>query len=141
MANSPSATGPSPPPGWYPDPQNPAGGARWWDGTQWLPNVGPAPSSVVLAPGGFDPNVPMLRGPVPASPATGIRSLYHRNPSTAVTLILCLIYVVIGATTKAVFLGIAPVFMTVRAFQRKEQYAAVAAVAAVLAVVLAVAHL
>jgi len=83
----------------------------------------------------------MLRGPVPAAPAAGIKGLYHRNPSTAVTLILCVIYVVIGATTNVVFLGIAPVFMTVRAFHRKEQYAAVAAVAAVLAIVLAVAHL
>ena len=83
----------------------------------------------------------MPRGPTPAAPATGVNGLYHRNPSTAVTLILCVIYVIIGATTKVVFLGIAPVFMTVRAFQRKEQYAAVAAVAAVLAVVLAVAHI
>ncbi len=83
----------------------------------------------------------MLREPVPAAPATDIKGLLHRNPSTAVTLILCVIYVVIGAATKVVFLGIAPVFMTVRAFQRKEQYAAVAAVAAVLAVVLAVAHI
>lgn len=72
---------------------------------------------------------------------TGIRGLVHRNPSTAVTLVLCVLYVIIGATTKVVFLGIAPVFMTVRAFQRKERYAAVAAVAAVLAVALAIAHI
>jgi hypothetical protein len=31
-----------PPPGWYPDP---AGGVRWWDGTQWTTATPPPPRS------------------------------------------------------------------------------------------------
>jgi hypothetical protein len=78
---------------------------------------------------------------MPAAPATGLKAVFHHNPNTAITLIFCAIYVVLGITTKVVFLGIAPVFTTVRAFQQKEQYAGVAAVGAVLAIVLALAHI
>jgi uncharacterized protein DUF2510 len=134
MAITPPPSGPSTPPGWYADPQNPAGATRWWDGTQWSSHVGPPP-------GGTAPYPTMPPGPTPAPPATGMKGLYHQNPNTAITLLFCAIYVVLGITTKVVFLGIAPVFMTVRAFQRKEQYAAVAAVAAALAIVLALAHI
>ena len=32
---------PSPPPGWYPDPQG--GGLRWWDGQRWTEHVADRP--------------------------------------------------------------------------------------------------
>ena len=96
---------------------------------------------VTYPPGGVAPYPIVPPGPTPAAPATGMKGLYHQNPNTAITLIFCVIYLVLGITTKVVFLGIAPIFMTVRAFQRKEQYAAVAAAAAALAIVLALVHI
>lgn len=33
-----------PPPGWYPDPTDPAGGYRWWNGHTWTDDTQPAPS-------------------------------------------------------------------------------------------------
>jgi hypothetical protein len=44
--NSPH-TSPLPPPGWYPDPEQP--GQRWWDGTTWGP-VAPEPLVRPVAP-------------------------------------------------------------------------------------------
>ncbi|MBJ7331616.1 MAG: DUF4870 domain-containing protein [Solirubrobacteraceae bacterium] len=49
-----SATGqPSPPPGWYPDPQG-QGAERWWDGTQWTANQRPV--GVVVGPRPMSPS-------------------------------------------------------------------------------------
>ncbi len=45
VASAPGAAPavPLPAPGWYPDPSNPAGPARWWDGTQWGGQAAPPP--------------------------------------------------------------------------------------------------
>lgn len=40
MAPPPMGPPLGPPPGWYPDP---AGGVRWWDGTQWTSATPPPP--------------------------------------------------------------------------------------------------
>jgi len=43
--------GPTPPPGWYPDPQSPAQ-TRFWDGVRWTERTSPAGPPPAYAPGG-----------------------------------------------------------------------------------------
>ena len=137
MANTPSSTGPTTPPGWYPDPQNPAGGTRWWDGTQWSSKVGPAPTYPGQAPVGVAPSMTVPPAPRPIPPATGLMGLYQQNQFSALTVAISLVYLVVGAAIHVVFFGIIPVVLTVRAFSRKEPYAFVGAIAAAVAVILA----
>jgi uncharacterized RDD family membrane protein YckC len=49
---SASVRGMTTPPGWYPDPQPPAGmppAQRWWDGTAWTEHLAPAAAPVATA--------------------------------------------------------------------------------------------
>jgi Protein of unknown function (DUF2510) len=56
------------PPGWHPDPQDPSGSLRWWDGTQWTSYVQPVspPSYSPSSPGQETPTFPP-----PASSGSG----------------------------------------------------------------------
>jgi uncharacterized RDD family membrane protein YckC len=59
---------PQPPPGWYPDPANPAA-TRYWDGTRWTAQTQPPPYQYSYgAPAGFA--APPQSG-YPAAPAIG----------------------------------------------------------------------
>jgi len=138
MALPPQSNSPSTPPGWYPDPHGSGGSLRWWDGGTWTENVS--------APGGPGPQVaPAYPGaqagqyPAAARPPAGAKGLYERNQYASITVLIALVYVLIGLTTHFVLFGIVPVFLAVRSFMRKEQLAPVAAIAAVGALVFAVA--
>ena len=37
------------PPGWHPDPSNPGGALRWWDGSAWTAHTHPVVASVAAA--------------------------------------------------------------------------------------------
>ena len=98
------------------------------------------------APGGPGPQVaPAYQGvqtgqyPAAALPQAGAKGLYERNQFASITVLVALVYVLIGLTTHFVLFGIVPVFLAVRSFMRKEQLAPVAAIAAVGALVFAVA--
>lgn len=66
----------TPPPGWYPDPGNPAG-HRWWDGAQWTQHTNtppvpaqPAATVAVPAPAAATP-APAAATPAPAVATPG----------------------------------------------------------------------
>jgi hypothetical protein len=75
----------------------------------------------------------------PAGAPAGVKGLYARNQYAAMAVIIALVYVVLGVTTHFVLLGIFPIFLAVRSFMRKEQFAVVAAIAAVAAIAFAIA--
>jgi hypothetical protein len=112
-------------PGWHPDPANPAGSLRWWDGVRWTDETKPLQFATAPSGNRVAPAVPFA----------------HRNQRSLTAIGFAALYVVVAVATHVVFFGIIPAMAAVRAFQRKEPLAPVAAVAAGLAVVIAVAGL
>lgn len=62
-----STGGSQTPPGWYPNPENPAE-QRWWDGTQWGPVHVPQPVVAPEPPAPAPPSAPTTYQPPPATP-------------------------------------------------------------------------
>jgi hypothetical protein len=58
----------------------------------------------------------------------------QRNQASLTAMAFSVVYVLIAVTSHFVLLGIAPAFMTYRAFQRKEPLAPVALIAAIVTV-------
>ena len=133
-------TAPGPPPGWHPDPADPATSVRWWNGTHWTELTQPAPSggSGPAAGGGWSG---WGGGPGAGSGwgRGGGGTLARRNQASALAIGLAALYIVIALSAHVVFFGIVPVVTAVRAFRRREALAPLAAVAAGLSVVVAVA--
>ncbi len=133
-------TAPGPPPGWHPDPADPATSMRWWNGTHWTELTQPAPSggSGPAAGGGWSG---WGGGPGAGSGwgRGGGGTLARRNQASALAIGLAALYIVIALSAHVVFFGIVPVVTAVRAFRRREALAPLAAVAAGLSVVVAVA--
>jgi Protein of unknown function (DUF2510)/Domain of unknown function (DUF4190) len=87
----------TPPPGWYPDPEQPAN-VRWWDGTTWTAHRAPAwhpPVGSWVQPASSGPNhdldylLPVNRdGFAIASGYLGLFSLIP-NPLTSTAAIAC----------------------------------------------------
>jgi hypothetical protein len=71
-------------------------------------------------------------------PQSGSASFGQRNQASLTAIVVSIIYVVLAVTAHFVLLGIFPALMCVRAFQRKELLAPLAAVAAGVAIVAAV---
>jgi len=137
------------PPGWHPDPSDPTA-LRWWDGTQWTSQTMPSPG--YAPPPGPPPVHPQAPPDLSQSYPGGIPSAQvyparngaqahgnfgasSRGNSASLTAIISgAIYVAIALATPLVFFGIVPVLSTVRAFQRREKLAPLAAVVAAIAV-------
>ncbi len=159
------------PAGWHPDPSNPSGALRWWDGTAWTTHthqVIPTPPPVFASP------QPMAAGPQPmawstapvtaasaawpggsatitpnhgaASYGSGLRapanlSFAHRNSISLTAIGVVVLYVLLAMTTHFVLIGILPILMSVRAIKAKETLAPAAVGAAIVAVLVAFAAL
>jgi hypothetical protein len=131
------------PPGWYADPSG-AAPLRWWDGTAWTADTATTPppptaaGAVAPAAAGHPPYASAPVGyPRPAADAT----VYQRNRYAFITLGIVAAYLVLAVTTRIVFIGILPLFMSIRAARGRERLAPLAIGAAVLAMVVAFATL
>lgn len=84
LAPNPGPPAPAQPapmlPGWHPDPSNPQGAVRWWDGHQWTGYV----QAAVLAP------VPAVPAPLPPMPGTADDTGVYRLTISKVTSMLVL---------------------------------------------------
>ena len=58
-----TASGSTPPPGWYPDPEGP--GQRYWDGAQWMGRTAPPPPE---SPAGQPYSAPQYGAQYPVQP-------------------------------------------------------------------------
>lgn len=100
------------------------------DSGGWFGDLPPRDAATVT---GRAAELGATRGPSASKP-----TIFHRNRLSMTALAVVAAYVVIATTTRFVVLGIFPVMLSIRAFQRKERLAPLAAVAAAGAVVLAV---
>jgi hypothetical protein len=132
------------PPGWHPDPSNPGGGLRWWDGMTWTQHTQRPPAAVaapygsVAAPAAPYGSAGAPYGSVAPAYAPGNLSFAHRNSLSLIAIGVVVIYVLLAVSTHVVLLGIFPVLMSVRATRRREALAPVAVVAALVAVGVAI---
>jgi hypothetical protein len=144
------------PPGWHPDPSNPGGALRWWDGGAWTththqaaPSARPAVAPQVAAapvgawPGGSATITPNYGAASYASSgyASANASFAKRNTHSLTAIGVVVLYVLLAMTTHFVLIGILPVLMSVRAIKAKETLAPAAVAAAVVAVLVAFAAL
>ena len=139
------------PAGWHPDPSNPQGALRWWDGGAWtyhtqpIPPAAPSPSppgpppavprAVLARRGGAERagDLELSRGPH----TPGQVSFTKRNSASLTTVTVVGAYLILATAAHFVFLGILPVLMAFRAVQRKETLAPLAVVAAAAGIVVA----
>jgi hypothetical protein len=132
-------------PGWHPDPANPSGSLRWWDGTRWTDQTQPA-RATGGAPDSSWTGMPMSYGgtatprPSSVSRASNV-SFAHQNQRSLTAIGFAALYVVVAMTTHVVFLGIIPAMAAYRAIQRKEPLAWVGVAAAAVAIAMSVAGL
>jgi|GEM_PF-6014494 len=143
------------PAGWHPDPANPSGGERWWDGRVWTehtrPGAGsPAASGVsgapatdlrwLVSPPPGSVAAPALEAGVPGySPSQSPpRSFASRNSQSLIAIGVVAIYVFVALNAKVVFFGVLPVVLSINATRRREALAPLAIAAAVVAVGVAV---
>ena len=56
------------PPGWHPDPSNPTGAFRWWDGMAWTTHTQQAPAAAPVPAPAQPYGNPYAPGPAPAQP-------------------------------------------------------------------------
>lgn len=125
------------PAGWHPDPANPGGALRWWNGITWTDHIQPATAA---AP----PQMPVAQAPVPYANYENFapnyaarqvpRTFAQRNSLSLTAIAVVALYIVIALSTRVVFLGIFPVLLSVRAIRRKEVLAPFAVGAAVIAI-------
>jgi hypothetical protein len=118
------------PPGWHPD-----------------PNLSPQPQPAEAVAGPAGAGSPFAAYDAPAAAADlpqfaasnptvagDQRTLAQRNSTTFTAILVVVLYLVLAATTGIVLIGIFPVMLAFRAFQRREPLAALAVAAAAVAV-------
>jgi uncharacterized protein DUF2510 len=148
------------PPGWHPDPSNPGGALRWWDGNAWTTHTQQAPPG---APAVAASPVHPSQGAATITPSYGSGSygaasygsasygggtyapaqvsFARRNQQSLTAIGIVVLYVLLAMTTHFVLIGILPVLMSIRAIRAKETLAPAAVAAAVIAVLVAFAAL
>jgi Protein of unknown function (DUF2510) len=139
------------PPGWHPDPSNPSGALRWWDGSAWTTHTHPAiaaaprvaATSAAAWQAGSATITPNHVGASHGSTAYASAnvSFAQRNRHSLTAIGVVALYVLLAVTTHFVLLGIFPVLLSVRAIKAKETLAPAAVAAAVVAVLVAFAAL
>jgi uncharacterized membrane protein len=157
------------PPGWHPDPSNPGGALRWWDGIAWThhtqqpaavraavpteqqsgacaapaawPNAGSATAGGY--PTGGYPTSGYPTGGYPTGTHGQAQQLsYVKQNSLSFTVMgVVAVYILLAMSTHIVVLGILPVVLSVRAVRQREALAPVAVIAAIVAVLVAFAAL
>lgn len=128
------------PAGWHPDPSNPNGALRWWDGSRWTDHVYQGPpsspqgqSADYWSAGGFQPQPPR-----PARRAWGGSRVAGPNQASFTAIGVAALYILLAVVTHFVFIGIVPVFAAIRAVRRRERLAPLAVVAAAAAVIISI---
>ncbi len=121
------------PPGWHPDPSNPGGAFRWWDGIAWTDHVQPA--ALPAPPPAWPTSSPAFTATYPmGTQGQSQVSFAKRNSLSLTAIAVVAAYIVLALTTRVVLLGIFPVLLSVRATKRKESLAPFAVGAAVVAI-------
>lgn len=133
------------PPGWHPDPSNPGGALRWWDGSAWTTHThqgapsapqAVAPAAAWPAGGAIAPTYGgATYGGTTYAPANVTFAQRNRHSLTAIGVVA--LYVLLAMTTHFVLIGIVPVMLSIRAIKAKETLAPAAVAAALIAVVVA----
>ncbi len=121
-------------PGWGPSPVGQGSGQPGWGPSpvgqgSGQPGWGPSPVGQGSARPGW--------GPSPSGRATG-RTGWGANRFAYITFIVCLVYIAIAAASHYVFIGILPLFMSIRSLSRRERLAPVALAAAILVIVVSI---
>jgi hypothetical protein len=152
------------PPGWHPDPSNPGGALRWWDGIAWTHHTQqPAAvraavpteqqSGACAAPAAWPNAGSATAGGYPTSgyPTGGYPTGTHgqaqqlsyvkQNSLSFTVMGVVAVYILLAMSTHIVVLGILPVVLSVRAVRQREALAPVAVIAAIVAVLVAFAAL
>jgi hypothetical protein len=154
------------PPGWHPDPSNPGGALRWWDGIAWTTHTQQAAPSapqaaapaaawpgggVTIAPnygtanyGGANSGSANYGGASSgganyggATYAPAAGTFAQRNRHSLTAIGVVALYVLLAMTTHFVLIGIVPIMLSIRAIKAKETLAPAAVAAAIIAVVVA----
>jgi hypothetical protein len=152
------------PPGWHPDPSNPGGALRWWDGIAWTHHTqqpaavraavpteqqsgacaAPAawPSAGSATAGGYPTGGYPTSGYPTGTYGQAQQHSYVKQNSLSFTVMgVVAVYILLAMSTHIVVLGILPVVLSVRAVRQREALAPVAVIAAIVAVLVAFAAL
>lgn len=146
------------PAGWHPDPSNPGGALRWWDGNAWTTHTHQAAPSTPQALAPTATITPGYAGPTYGGASYGSASyggasytaspygsanvsFAQRNRHSLTAIGVVALYVLLAVTTHFVLIGIVPIMLSIRAIKAKETLAPAAVAAAVVAVVVAFAAL
>ena len=137
------------PPGWHPDPQDPALSLRWWDGTQWTGDVRPSAPTAPPPMGNASwdagrtwSNSAPAAWSSSSQPGPYTEQTFARRNQRSLTAVgVAALYVLIAVTAHVVFFGILPILFSVRAYRAREPLAPLAIAAAAVAVVVAIASL
>jgi len=140
------------PPGWHPDPSNPTGAFRWWDGVAWTTHTQQAPAA---APAAAPVPAPAQSYGNPYGTATAPSGTHYpagfggpanlsfakQNSFSLIAIGVAAAYILIAMTAHIVLIGVIPIMVSIRAFKNRERLAPIALIAAILAVVFAFAAL